>query len=154
MLTAKKKKLNEDYFFFCHNVMFHRASGILLVCSCGHFFCFNIGMMVCLGATPLGHSSYALLRHCWVALRHTKQNLVLHRVHTKLLQWRLLCSSSMPQLGQARIEGQLSTPFTSLKTMFGHCASMSRGLWQPLLSQRSERGPGPFHSFIHCQQNA
>lgn len=114
---------------------------------------FHIGMVVCLLATPFAHLSKKL-EHPPLALRHTKQNLVLHRLHTTFLHLALLCSTRMPQLGQARMEGQSETPLTLSKTMFEQFARMSSGPWQSSLSQRSERGYLPFHSFRHCQQNA
>lgn len=114
----------------------------------------HTGIEVCLGVTPVGQRLYgSIFKHCWVIFRHTKQNFTLHRGQIMLLHWFLLCSTSKPQVGQARIDGQPETPFTSLKTIFGQVLSISNGLWQPLLSQRSERGAGPFHSLKHCQQN-
>lgn len=54
----------------------------------------------------------------------------------------------MPHVGQARTEGQSVTPSTSGRLMVLHvCRSCRSLLMQPSLSQRSDWGPGPFHSF-------
>ena len=114
----------------------------------------HTGIDLCLGATSEWQRMYALsCRQSLFFFRHTKQNFTLHRGQTMLLHCFSLCSTRIPQVGQARMQGQPLTPFTSLKTMSGQFFNMSRGSGQPSLSQRSERGAGPFHSLKHCQQN-
>ena len=70
------------------------------------------------------------------------------------LQPVLSCSTLMPQVGQARMEGQGPTPGTWDSVMVPHpCSSSSTLSEQSSLSQRSLRGALPFQGFRHCQQN-
>ncbi|PWA28874.1 hypothetical protein CCH79_00012891 [Gambusia affinis] len=113
-----------------------------------HFF--HTGMRVCRGATPPGQILYGelLLQHSLFGFRQTKQNVKRQRGQVTFLQYIRLCSTFMPQTGQARTEGQLVTPFTSGRLMslqvWRSCRSL---LMQPSLLQRSDRGAEPFHSF-------
>lgn len=120
-------------------------------------FLFQVGIEVCLGATPAEQAmKYELVsKHSSVSLRHTKQNSLLHLGQRIFLQPVLSCSTRWPQVGQARMEGQSVTPATWGRDVVSQFFSSSRSwLIQPSLSQRSERGAGPFHCFRHCQQNS
>uniref|UniRef100_A0A0E9XWF9 Uncharacterized protein n=1 Tax=Anguilla anguilla TaxID=7936 RepID=A0A0E9XWF9_ANGAN len=65
-----------------------------------------------------------------------------------------LCSNSLPQVGQARTEGQSFTSFMISNEIYLHVSKRSTPRSaQPSLSHRSARGILPFHSFKHCQQN-
>ena len=117
----------------------------------------HTGMEVCLGAIPveqtLYHDCLFISWHSVVVFRHTKQNSTLHCVQPMFLHLVPSCTTSMPQVGQARVEGHPVTPVTLLRTTSSQFFNISSGLWQPSLSQWSERGAGPFHFFKHCQQN-
>lgn len=125
---------------------------------CLHYFCCHTGMQVCLGATPLEHApKYRLVfpAHSLVRFKHTKQNSILHLGQMTFLHFFLLCSTSDPQVGQARMEGQPLTSFTDSKMISSQFfRAFSASLLQPSLSHRSDRGRVPFHSLKHCQQNS
>lgn len=72
------------------------------------------GMLVCRGATPSwqGRKWVLVCRQRGVSFRHTKQNSTWQREHRRFLQPLRSCSSSRPQVGQARREGQSTTPGT------------------------------------------
>ena len=121
----------------------------------------HTGMEVCLGAIPveqtLYHDCLFISWHSVVVFRHTKQNSTLHCVQPMFLHLSPLCSTSMPQVGQARVEGHFKgSPLTSITpsmTTSPQFFNIPSGLWQPSLSQWSVRRTGPFHSLRHCQQN-
>lgn len=120
-----------------------------------HFLC-HTGIEVCRGATPLAQTWYGelVLPHSRFSFRQTKQNSTWQRRQLIFLQFFRLCSTLTPHVGQARTEGQSVTPLTSgRQTVLHVCKRCTSGSMQPALSQRSDRGPGPFHFFRHCQQN-
>ncbi|KAG7259466.1 hypothetical protein CRUP_015110 [Coryphaenoides rupestris] len=91
--------------------------------------------------------------HCLASFRHTKQNSSLQRGQRTFLQPVPSCSTFMPQVGHARMDGQGSTPFTLDSTTVPHVLSNSTsGLTQPWLAQQVVLGAFPFQGFRHCQQ--
>lgn len=115
----------------------------------------HTGMDVCRGATPaLQGTKYELVfRHSLVSFRHTKQNSIWQRGQMMFLQPVLSCSALLPQVGQSRMEGHSSTPWTwGREVVLQFLRSWRSRFTQLSLSQRSERGALPFHGIMHCQQ--
>lgn len=115
---------------------------------------FQDGIEVCRGASPpeQGLKCELVSKHTSVIFKQTKQNSTWQRLHMMFLHPVVSCSTRLPQVGQARMDGQLVL-LTAGRIILQHLDNFSTsGLTQPMLSQRSERGPGPFHSFMHCQQ--
>ena len=121
----------------------------------------HTGMEVCLGAIPVEQTLYHdcgfSFWHSVVVFRHTKQNSTLHCLQTTFLHNVPSCPISIPQVGQARVEGHFKgsplASITPLRTTSPQFFNISNGLWQPSLSQWSVRTAGPFHSLKHFQQN-
>ncbi|TNN71963.1 hypothetical protein EYF80_017751 [Liparis tanakae] len=88
-----------------------------------------------------------------VSFRHTKQNSTLHRAQWMFLHAVASCTTSRPQVGQARTEGQPVTPFTSSKVMGGQLFRISRGFLHSSFPQCLDQGDTPSHLCRHSQQN-